>query len=111
MLGWASTRAVTAALNASRSTARAPPAATRTDWATGRRLEPICRISSFSRPDAESRRSALRLLEQISSAKPGFWWAGEKRTGFCSQRVTATPCPASQRAASQPARPAPRISM
>ena len=33
---------------------------------------PIRRISSFSRPEAESRRSAFRLLEQISSAKPAL---------------------------------------
>ena len=72
MLGWASTKAVTRALKASRSTARAPPAATRTASAAGSRLEPIRRISSFSRPEAESSRSALRLLEQISSAKPAL---------------------------------------
>ena len=111
MLGWASTKAVTRALKASRSTARAPPAATRTASAAGSRLEPIRRISSFSRPEAESSRSALRLLEQISSAKPALLWAGEKWTGFCSYRVTCTPCPASQRAASHPARPAPMILM
>ena len=69
---------------------------------------PIRRISSFSRPEAESRRSAFRLLEQISSAKPSLLCAGEKCIGFCSYRSTCTPLPASHRAASQPARPAPR---
>ena len=74
----------------------------------GSRL-PMRRISSFSRPEAESSRSAFRLLEQISSAKPSLLWAGEKWTGFCSYSSTCTPLPASQRAASQPARPAPRM--
>ena len=45
---------------------------------------PMRRISSFSRPEAESSRSAFRLLEQISSAKPSLLWAGEKWVGFCS---------------------------
>jgi len=39
---------------------------------------PIIFISSLSRPEAESSRSAFRLLEQISSAKPAFLCAGEK---------------------------------
>ena len=62
MLGQASTSLVTSALNASRSTASAPPAATRATSAALRSWLPIRRISSLSRPEAESSRSALRLL-------------------------------------------------
>ena len=41
--------------------------------------ELICSNSlKAERPDAESSRSAFRLLEQISSAKPAFLCAGEK---------------------------------
>ena len=84
MLGSASTSRVTSALKASRSTASAPPAATRAISAAFSSWLPIRRISSFSRPEAESSRSALRLLEQMSSAKPSLLWAGEKWVGFCS---------------------------
>ena len=64
--------------------ASAPPAATRASSAAASSWLPIRRISSFSRPEAESSRSAFRLLEQISSAKPSLLWAGEKWVGFCS---------------------------
>ena len=107
MFGSASTSAVTAAENLSRSTASAPPAATRAHSAASSRREPRARISSLSRPEAESGRSAFSELEQTSSAKPALLWAGENRAGFCSYRSTATPRPASQSAASQPASPAP----
>ena len=97
MLGHSSTRRVTSALKVSRSTASAPPAATRATSAACSSWLPMRRISSFSRPDAESSRSAFRLLEQISSAKPSLLCAGEKCIGFCSYRSTCTPLPASHR--------------
>ena len=109
MFGWLFTISVTAALKASRSTASAPPAATRVASAAFSRWLPSSFISALSRPEAESSRSAFRLLEQTSSAKPSLLWAGLNLTGFCSYRSTCTPCSASQRAASQPARPAPKI--
>ena len=109
MLGFFSTISVTAVENTSRSTASAPPAATRAVSAASSRWDPIMRISIFSRPEAESGRSALRELEQISSAKPALLCAGENLTGFCSYRSTCTPWSASQRAASHPASPAPMI--
>ena len=98
---------VTCAENTSRSTASAPPAATRAVSAACKRWLPMVRISSLSSPDAESGRSAFSELEQISSAKPALLWAGENLTGFCSYSVTCTPLSASHSAASHPARPAP----
>src|SRR5699024_10758797 len=77
--------------------------------AAGSRWLPMARISSLSSPEAESGRSALRELEQISSAKPWLLWAGENLPGFCSYRSTCTPASASHSAASHPARPAPMI--
>ena len=68
---------------------------------------PIIFISSLSRPEAESGRSAFSELEQISSAKPALLWAGENLPGFCSYRSTCTPASASHSVASHPARPAP----
>ena len=46
-------------------------------------------------------------LLHTSSAKSGEAWAGEKRSGFISYRVTETPRCAACQAASQPASPAP----
>ena len=109
MLGCFSTISVTAVENTSRSTASAPPAATRAVSAASNRWLPIIFISIFKRPDAESGRSALSEFEQISSAKPALLWAGEYFAGFCSYSSTCTPRSASQSAASQPARPAPMI--
>ena len=88
MPGWLSTSCVTQALKASRSTARAPPAATRTLRATGRMWLPSRSISALSRPEAESGRSAFKLLEQTSSAKFSLLWAGLLRAGFCSKSST-----------------------
>src|SRR5699024_4404593 len=93
--------------NRSRSTASAPPAATRQTSAASSRLSPSSFISALSRPEAESRRSALREFEHTSSAKPADLCAGEYTSGFCSNRRTAMPCFARYSAASQPARPAP----
>ena len=62
---------VMASLNASRSTARAPPALTAVSSAQRTTNEPIAFISAFSSPAAELILIALRELEQTSSAKPG----------------------------------------
>ena len=107
IFGCFSTISVTAAEKTSRSTASAPPAATRAVSAAFSRWLPIIFISSLSRPEAESGRSAFSELEQISSAKPALLWAGENLPGFCSYRSTCTPASASHSAASHPARPAP----
>ena len=93
--------------NSPRSTAKAPPAGTRLSWAQRISKDPNRRISSFNSPAALSTRAAFRELEQISSANPWLWWAGENFWGFISNRVTGIPRRASCHAASHPARPAP----
>ena len=98
----------TAALNASRSTASAPPAGTRLASPDDRISEPQRRISSCSRPTALFSMSSERNeLEQTSSARPSVWWASVMRTGRISCRITGTPARAICHAASLPANPPP----
>ncbi|MPN26072.1 hypothetical protein SDC9_173494 [bioreactor metagenome] len=107
MLGFCSIRRVTSFENRSRSTASAPPASTRQVCAACIVIELIRRISSFKSPAALSMRSALRELEQMSSAKSGFLCAGEKEAGFISYKSTLTPRFTAAFAASHPANPPP----
>ena len=71
MSGWLRIFSVISAENRSRSTARAPPAATAVSLAQGTQRLPSRSISALSSPAADSRRLALKELEQISSAKSG----------------------------------------
>ena len=98
---------VTIFANASRSTARAPPAGTFTASAHSIIRELSFRISSFSNPTALYIPSARKELLQTSSAKSGLLWAGENFLGFISYKSTKIPILASCHAASQPASPAP----
>ena len=84
MRGSASMAWVARRENSSRSTAKAPPAGTADFSAQAISKEPRRRISSFKRPAALSTRLAFKELEQISSAKPWLWWAGENFWGFIS---------------------------
>ena len=107
ILGWLLMCWVTRSENFSRSTAKAPPAETLVSSAQAMVREDSIRISSFRSPAADPRREAFRELEQTSSAKPGYLWAGLYRWGFISKRSTPIPLWAKAQAASQPARPAP----
>ena len=91
----------------SRSTASAPPAATRLISALSMTSEPSRRSSSFRRPTAFVRSSPRREFEQTSSAKYSLLCAGVNLSGFISTRRTPTPRRASCQAHSLPARPAP----
>ena len=75
---------VTAREKAARSTDSEPPAGTAFSSAHATQRLPNRFISAFIRPAAEPTRFALKELEQMSSAKSGDLWAGEKRTGFIS---------------------------
>jgi hypothetical protein len=92
-----------------RSTASACPAGTDVASAAAISRESIRRISSFRRPTAFSREDDRSELLQTSSAKCGDLWAGEKRSGFISRRMTRYPRRRSCQAASQPASPAPMM--
>jgi hypothetical protein len=95
---------------ASRSTARALPAGTRLSSAAWMIREFSLRNSSLRRPEPVSRASDLRELLHTSSPRKGERWAGEKRFGFISKRVTTIPRLAACQAASHPANPPPIIS-
>ncbi len=106
--GWASMRAVTAALNGSRSMASAPPAGTA--WASAMAMirPRACRISQCRRPTAFCSSSSERKeLEQTSSARPSVRCAKVATCGRISWRMTGTPASAACQAASDPARPPP----
>ena len=93
---------------ASRSTASAPPAATRVFSAQARRQEPISRISSFSKPEAESSRSAFRRVGADQLRKAFFLVGRAEMQGLLLIQMHLHPLivPA-DRAASHPAKPAP----
>ena len=93
MLGWASTKAVTRALKASRSTARAPPAATRTASAAGSRLEPIRRISSFSRAGGRVQPLGLEAVGADQLGKAGALVGGGKMDGLLLVQGDLHPLP------------------
>ena len=90
-----------------RSTARAPPAATRFRSAESIMSEPSRRSSSLSRPTALVSSSLRREFEHTSSAKYGETCAGVIFSGFISMRRTGMPRLASCQAHSLPASPAP----
>ncbi len=106
--GSAASASVTAAANASRSTARAPPAGTL--WASAQRMisESSARISRCSTPTAlVSESSERNELEQTSSAQKSVLWASVARKGRISCSTTGTPARAICQAASEPASPPP----
>ena len=107
IFGCAQMRSVISRANASRSTASAPPAATRLWSALASTTESSRRSSSLSRPTAFVSSSLRRELEQTSSAKFSDTCAGVIFWGFISIRRTGMPRPASCHAHSHPARPAP----
>src|SRR3954454_14218361 len=106
--GWRASVSDTAPENASRSTARAPPAGTL--WASAQRRIRLSqrRISSCSRPTAlYSASSERNEFEHTISASPSVWCASVWRTGRISCRTDGTPAEAICQAASLPARPPP----
>ena len=92
----------------SRSTASAPPAATRFASADSMMSEPIFRISALRSPTALLSSSLRREFEQTSSAKPAALCAGVYFSGFISMSLTFIPRFASCHAHSLPASPAPK---
>ena len=106
-LSLARRRSVTALAKPSRSTARAPPAATRCSSAQSMMRLPRRRSSSFNSPTALVSSSLRRELEHTSSANQGETWAGVIFFGFISTRRTGMPRTESCHAASDPASPAP----
>ncbi len=90
--GCLSSRRVTSAENASRSTARAPPAGVWQTSAQAMISDPQARISACSRPTALCSASSERKeLEHTSSASPEVWCAAVVLTGRISWRTTRTP--------------------
>ena len=104
----ASMRRVTSCENASRSTARAPPAGSFVASPADKISEPQRRISSCSRPTAlVSHSSERNEFEHTSSARPSVRCASVMRVGRISCSTTGTPAAATCQAASEPAKPPP----
>jgi hypothetical protein len=82
---------VTSAENRSRSTANASPAGTRASSPQRMTIEPMSRISCFSRPTAFVAADERNEFEQTSSARFDVACAGVIFTGRISWRSTECP--------------------
>ena len=109
MQGWAQRRAVTSPENASRSTASAPPAATRLRIAISIRCDPSAESSALSIPAALSGLVLLSEFEHTSSAALPVLCTAVPTSGRISTSSTRMPRSASWSAASLPASPAPKM--